>query len=261
MCDELAAQKPWWKPGSAHGYHGLTFGWLIGELVRRVDGRTLGVFFQEEIARPLQLDAYIGCDESLDARIADVITERAKMKFMTKLLLFLFRRSLPVKAMLNPPAHTVPDLLNSRNWRALDLCSSTGHTNARSLSRFYAALAAWSKGECFEDHQLISQSTMEQARTEHSSGRDRVLRQETRIALGFWLPCPHLRFSNNLKAFGHAGMGRSLGFADPENQLSFGYAMNKVGQGDTGGDARWWGMLSAMYEAVGCEFTPPSPDE
>jgi CubicO group peptidase (beta-lactamase class C family) len=166
------------------------------------------------------------------------------------------KESMSAKAFSNPPV-LGRTTVNSRAWRAAELCSANGHANARALARFYAALGAWTRGEAFAGVRLVSPPVMEQARTEHSAGMDKVLRLDNRIGLGFMLPSPMRRFSENPRAFGHAGAGGSLGFTDPENRLSFGYAMNQMQSGGPGGDARWWGLIQGMYEAMHVPFTPP----
>ena len=261
MCAALAEQAPWWPPGSAHGYHAITYGWLVGELVRRVSGRSVGRFFREEIVHPLALDAFIGCGPELDARIADMSPSPPPPPGTHDLLAEMMadKESLQGKTFANPPV-LGPGVVNSRAWRAAEICSANGHTNARSLARFYAALGAWTRGEAFAGVQLMSKSGMERARAEHAAGMDKVLQLSNRIALGFMLPSPMRRFSNNLKAFGHGGAGGSLGFCDPENGISFGYTMNQMQSGGPGGDPRWWPMLQAMYDAAGVPFTPPDAD-
>jgi CubicO group peptidase (beta-lactamase class C family) len=259
MCAELAAQEPWWKPGSAHGYHAITYGWLVGEIVRRTSGRSIGRYFREEIVHPLALDAFIGCGPELDPRIADMKPAPPPAPGTRDLLAEMMadRESLQGKTFANPPA-LGPGVVNSRAWRAAELCSANGHTNARSLARFYAALGAWTRGEAFGGVQLVSRSGMERARAERVAVIDAVLKLSNRIALGFMLPSPMRRFSDNPRAFGHGGAGGSLGFCDPENGVSFGYAMNQMQSGGEGGDPRWWPMIQAMYDAIGVRFTPPS---
>jgi len=260
MCDALAAQAPWWPPGTAHGYHAITYAWLVGELVRRADGRNIGRFFREEIVHPLALDAFIGCGPELDARIAEMVPSPPPPPGTRDLLAEMMadRESLQGKTFANPPA-LGPGVVNSRAWRAAEICSANGHTNARALARFYAAAGAWTRGEPFHGVQLISKAGMERARAEQVAGLDTVLRLENRIALGFMLPSPMRRFSDNPKAFGHGGAGGSLGFCDPENGLSFGYAMNQMQSGGPGGDPRWWPMIQAAYDAIGVTFTMPKP--
>jgi CubicO group peptidase (beta-lactamase class C family) len=257
MCAELAAQEPWWMPGTAHGYHAITYGWLVGELVRRVSGRRIGRFFREEIVHPLALDAFIGCGPELDARIAELVPSPPAPAGTRDLLAEMMadKESLAGKTFANPalPAGAV----NSRAWRAAEICSANGHTNARSLARFYAAAGAFTRGERFNGVQLVSRNGMERARTEQVAGIDKVLGLSNRIALGFMLPSSMRRFSNNEKAFGHAGAGGSIGFCDPENGVSFGYTMNQMQAGGPGGDPRWWPMIHAMYDAIGVPFTSP----
>jgi CubicO group peptidase (beta-lactamase class C family) len=257
MCAELAAQEPWWPPGTAHGYHAITYGWLVGEIVRRVDGRNIGRFFREEIVHPLALDAFIGCGPELDARIADLNPSPPAPPGARDLLAEMMadKESLAGKTFANPALP--PGAVNSRAWRAAEICSANGHTNARSLARFYAAAGAFTRGETFNGVRLVSKAGMERARTEQAAGVDKVLQLSNRIALGFMLPSPMRRFSDNLKAFGHGGAGGSLGFCDPENRVSFGYAMNQMQSGGPGGDPRWWPMIQAMYDAIGVRFTPP----
>jgi CubicO group peptidase (beta-lactamase class C family) len=258
MCAALAEQAPWWVPGTGHGYHALTYAWLVGEVVRRVDGRSIGTFFRDEVATPLGLDAYIGCGPELDARIAELLPSPPPPPGQEDLLAEMMadKESMSAKAFSNPPVLT-RQTVNSRAWRAAEFCSANGHTNARALARLYAALGAWTRGETFDGLQLLSSAALEQARTEQSSGMDQVLRLDNRIALGYMLPSPMRRFSENPKAFGHAGAGGSLGFADPENGLSFGYAMNQMQAGGAGGDTRWWGLIQGMYDAIGVPYTPP----
>src|SRR5512143_441337 len=260
MCAELAAQEPWWKPGTAHGYHAITYGWLVGEIVRRVDGRNIGRFFREEIVHPLALDAFIGCGPELDARIAELTPSPPAQPGGRDLLAEMTadKNSLAGKTFANPALP--PGAVNSRAWRAAEICSANGHTNARSLARFYAAAGAFTRGESFAGVRLVSKEGMERARTEQAAGVDKVLQLSNRIALGFMLPSPMRRFSDNQKAFGHGGAGGSLGFCDPENRVSFGYAMNQMQAGGPGGDPRWWPMIQAMYDSIGVRFTPPAQE-
>lgn len=262
MCDALAEQEPWWTPGTRHGYHAITYGWLVGEVVRRVDGRSVGNFFRQELAEPLGLDAHIGCGPELDARIADLQPSPPAPEGQTDLLSELLSdpQSMSALAFSNPPT-LGPGVVNSRAWRATEICSANGHTNARSLARMYAALGAWTRGEPFEGTQLISATGMATAREEQSAGRDAVLQLNNRLAHGFMLPSEMRRFSDNPLALGHAGAGGSIGFADPENRLSFGYAMNQMQGGQLGGDPRWWGLIGGMYEAIGYPYTPPETEE
>lgn len=261
MCSALAAQKPWWTPGETHGYHAMTYGWLVGEVIRRVDGRSVGQFFREELAEPLEVDAHIGCGPELDSRITNLQPSPPAAPGEKDLLSELLSdpQSMSGKAFSNPPI--LGDVVNSRAWRAAEICSANGHANARALAKFYAALGSWTRGETYKGHLLIGASGMAAARQEQSAGVDAVLGLENRIATGFMLPSTMRRFSDNPVAFGHSGAGGSLGFADPENRLSFGYAMNQMQGGQLGGDPRWWGLLSGMYDAIGVRYSPPKSNQ
>ncbi len=143
MCAELAAQEPWWTPGTAHGYHAITYGWLVGELVRRASGRRIGALLRaKRSCMPLALDAFIGCGPELDARIAELVPSPPPPPGTRDLLAEMLadKESLAGKTFGNPPT-LGPGVVNSRAWRAAEICSANGHTNARSLARFYAAPA------------------------------------------------------------------------------------------------------------------------
>ena len=259
MCSVLAAQAPLFPPGSGYAYHGLTFAWLVGELVRRVDGRSIGQFFRQEIAQPLSIDAHIGFGPELDARTSDLQTMPPPLPGQVDMMAAIAQTgpgSLMYKMFFNPPVLD-PAVWNSRAWRAAELCSINAHTNARALARLYAALAAWSRGDSFEGKQLISKAGMARARTEYASGPDLMTGHAFRWGLGFMLACPARHFSDNPRAFGHSGLGGSIGFCDPENRLSFAYTVNQMQNPSNGGDGRWWPILKAAYEAVGYPFTPP----
>jgi CubicO group peptidase (beta-lactamase class C family) len=256
MCSALAAQAPIFPPGEGYAYHGLTHAWLVGELVRLVDGRGIGQFFREEIAGPLAIDAHIGFGPELDARTSDLQTMPPGKVDMMATIAQSGPESLMYKMFFNP-AVIDPAVWNSRAWRAAQLCSSNAHTNARALARFYAVLGAWSRGDSFEGKQWISKAGMERARTEYAAGPDLISGHAFRWGLGFMLACPARHFSDNARAFGHSGLGGSIGFCDPENRLSFGYTVNQMQNPSHGGDARWGPMLAAIYEAVGYPYTAP----
>ena len=249
MCAKLAAQSPWWEPGSQHGYHAFTFSWLVGEVVRRISGKSLGRFFRDEVAGPLGLDAHIGCGPDLDARIADLLPAPPRPPPPPETVdpfaaLMADRSSMTYKALVNPPIRR--GQVNTREWRAAELPAANGHSNARAVARLYAMLA---NGGELDGVRLLSPAAIENARTEQSAGVDVVLVRENRYALGFSLPSPSFQISKNPRAFGNVGLGGALGFSDPEARLSFGYAMNQMSLGEPGGDARWWGLLRAVEQA------------
>lgn len=224
MARHLAAQPPNWEPGDGHGYHPQTFGFLVGELVRRVAGETLGQFLRRDIAGPLEADFHIGIAPEHDARIAHVTRPLGEQPPAGQPdLLRVFRDepgSLTARAFANPaPSHGA---VNTRAFRAAELPGSNGHGNARALARVYGALAA---GE------LLSSAGIVRCQDELASGIDRVLRIPTRFGPGFLLGDAEGggRMGPTSGCFGHPGMGGSLGFADPGAGLGFGYTTNRAG--------------------------------
>jgi CubicO group peptidase (beta-lactamase class C family) len=249
MTRALAEQAPWWEPGKAHGYHALTFGWLNGEIVRRIRNKKIGDVVREEIARPLGATFEIGFGPELDPHVSDLVMGPMHAPPPGAPVFDLFKaiaeapESVLAKAFANPPTGSA----NARAWRAAEIPGANGHSNAHSLARIYAPLA--NRGMAF-GVQLLSNEAIERARTQQVDGKDEVLPQETRIALGFFLPSPSENVGPNLRAFGHGGMGGSYSHADPEHRLSFGYAMNLMHMGSWLVDPRPRRLLGAAYAAL-----------
>jgi CubicO group peptidase (beta-lactamase class C family) len=252
MTAALAAQEPWWEPGTRHGYHAVTFGWLVGEVVRRIRGRSLGDVVRDEIARPLGVDFEIGFGPELDARVAPLVPgpahapEGAAPDFDLTSAIALDPEGMLAKAFANPPALD-PALLHTRAWRAAELPAVNGHSNAHSLARIYGALA---NGGAIGSVRLLSREAVERARTQQVDGPDAVLPMRTRLALGFFLPTENEPVGPNRRAFGHGGAGGSYSFADPDNRLSFGYVMNLMHTGLWLVDPRPRRLLSAAYACL-----------
>ena len=227
MTAALAAQEPWWEPGAKHGYHAMTFGWLVGEVVRRISGKTLGTFFREEIAEPLGLDFHIGLSPEHDARTAELIPPPPLQPGESTDLAQILSdpRSMSFKAFVISPEDGEPDRVNSREWRAAEIPAANGHGNARALARVYGALA---RGGELEGVSVLSPAAIDGAIVEQASGTDAVVGRPNRIALGFWLTTPDIALGRSARSFGHSGMGGSLGFADPEAKIGFGYTMNQM---------------------------------
>ncbi|MEV0277727.1 serine hydrolase domain-containing protein [Streptomyces sp. NPDC050610] len=221
----VAAQAPAWEPGTAHGYHAQTYSWLIGELVRRVTGRTIGGWVADEIAGPLGLDLWIGLPEGERGRVGRLAPVEAPVPPASQGL-----RVRPKKSVSD--AYSDPDSLTRRAFGAIDpppdendpaysaaeLPASAGVATAEALARFYAALI----GQVDGHPRLFAPATLTLARTEESAGPDRVLVVNTRFGLGHMLhgpACPLL----SPGSFGHPGRGGSLAFADPESSIAFGY--------------------------------------
>ncbi|MGW3368156.1 serine hydrolase domain-containing protein [Streptosporangium canum] len=252
MVTALAAQRPFWEPGTEHGYHAHTYGWLVGEVVRRVTGRSLGTFLAEEIAAPLGLDLWIGLPETERHRVSRIVTAPLDLDALARIDLdalpgparevmgayadptSLTRRSM---AVVTPPLnHDDPD------EQAAEMPSTNGICTARALARFYAALI----GEV-DGHRILASDTLAAATAEQVSGTDRVLRVPVRIGTGFGLPTPDA-FWYSPTAFGFPGYGGSLGFADPANGLAFGYVMNHIQEGVP--DRRAATLLDAVHSAI-----------
>jgi CubicO group peptidase (beta-lactamase class C family) len=243
----LARQKPWWEPGTRHGYHALTFGYLVGEVVRRVAGRSLGRFFREEVAEPLGADFWIGFGPELDPRCAEMIPAPTQPGVKSPLEALLENRdSLVARVFGNPPLET--GAVNSRDWRAAEIPAANGHGTARSLARVYGALA---RGGEIDGVRVLGEPAIEAAATEQVRGVDAVLAPlHTRFGLGFMLTQPMISFGPNPRSFGHPGAGGSIAFADPDSRLGFAYVMNQMQVGLTG-DARGFGLVQDLYAALG----------
>lgn len=223
----VAAQAPAWAPGTDHGYHAQTYSWLTGELVRRVTGRSIGEWIADEIAGPVGTDLWVG----LPASSADRVGRVAQLEAATtdaSALRTRPKRSVS-EAYANPDSLTrrafgaitpMPDE-NDPAYRAAELPASNGIATADGLARVYASLI----GEVDGGVRLFTPATVQLARTERSSGPDRVLVITTRFGLGYML---HGSASPLLAetSFGHPGRGGALGFADPESGIAFGYVTN-----------------------------------
>jgi CubicO group peptidase (beta-lactamase class C family) len=250
ITEALAAEEPWWEPGTAHGYHVNTFGFLTGEIVRRVSGERIGSFFRREVAGPLDADFHFGFGPEHDRRTAEYLFaetsgfeeegERQESPRLDEARAFLLSR-----AYLNPPGLSGLGTVNTRAWRAAEIPSANGHATARGVARVYSALAC---GGAVDGVRLVEPGTIEQATAEASCGTDFVLRRPSRFGLGFQLTQPERALGPNGRSFGHFGAGGSLGFADPDARLSFGYAMNRSGP-------RWQNprnraLIDAVYASI-----------
>jgi CubicO group peptidase (beta-lactamase class C family) len=247
MTGALAAQAPWWEPGTAHGYHALTYGYLVGEVVRRVDGRTLGTYFREELAEPLGLDFHIGFGPELDARVAEMIPAPPTPPGVPNPFAEAAKNpeSLVGRAFSNPVLET--GAVNGRAWRGAEIPAANGHGTARGLARIYGALAR--DGE-LDGLPVLSPAQIARANTQESYGPDQVLSPlVTRFGLGFFMTQPMIPFGPNPRAFGHPGAGGSIAFADPDARLGIAYVMNQMQMG-LAGDARGFRLIAEVYAAL-----------
>jgi len=250
MAAALADEAPWWEPGTQHGYHAVSYGWFAAELVRRLDGRDFGTFVREDVAGPLGIDFVVGVGEADDARCAELLMAGPPPPGIPNLLedeLEQRPESMTSLTFNNPDLDI--EGVNNRAWRAAQIPAGNGHTNARALARFYGALA---KGGSVDGVTVLDAGLIEAARQEQTAGPDAVLWQlPTRFGVGFMLTQdqPASAFGPNPGAFGHPGMGGSLGFADPEAGVGFGYVMNQMRLGILVDD-RAARLIDAVYSSL-----------
>ena len=237
----LAAQAPAWEPGSAYGYHAVTFGWVVGELVRRVSGKGLGTFFAEEIAGPTGAEFWIGLPEAEEHRVVPMIRNPDAL---TATIADMFGPLFAPAMSMNGALGDLGDGANDRRFRAAEVGGAGGVANARGISRMYNGLL----------HGLFTDETIARLSERQTFGPDQVLSlkefpMEQQIGLGFMLSGPFTPMGG-AASFGHSGAGGSYGFADPENDIAFGYAMTRM-EGDPGTDPRPNALVKAVYDSLG----------
>ncbi|KAF0103921.1 MAG: beta-lactamase [Rhodospirillaceae bacterium] len=260
MTERLAAEVPFWEPGTRNGYHGFTFGWTVGEMVRRASGKSLGTFFREEIAGPLGLDFWIGLPEEIEPRVAPIVAHVYKAAdAVTPFMRDLATNKESVAALFyfNNGAWRSGGA-NTRAGHAAEIGAANGITNARGLAGMYAPLANGG-GDLVDATTLARMGEVSMATHD-----DATLRIPTRFALGFMKSMDNRRRSLAAKlwgedcdsvilgsaAFGHVGAGGSLGFADPVAGMSFGYTMNRMGPGLLMNE-RGQSLVDAAYLSLG----------
>lgn len=253
MTARVAAEPAHWEPGTRQGYHGLTYAWTVGQLVRLVSGMPMGQFFRENVAGPLGLDFHIGLPESEEGRVAPMIAaDPAEVNFASD----FFRKattepgSLPNLFLTNQGGAN----FNSREIHAAEIGSANGITNARGLAGMYAPLANGGGSLLGADR------VYRMGRVSAATWSDAVLCQPMRFAMGFMASTDNRSGGGRASggdslilgesAFGHVGMGGSVGFADPAQGLSMGYTMNRMGAGILV-NARGQALIDAAYRAVG----------
>jgi CubicO group peptidase (beta-lactamase class C family) len=242
MTRALAAQKPLWEPGTRSGYHALTIGHLVGELLRRLDGRTLGRFFREEVAEPLGAEFWIGLPEAQEPLVAEMVPPDPPQPLVEPPE--PGDPSYALKVALGNPAVTQA-IANTRAWRAAEIPAANGQANARGTARAMAALAC---GGALDGVRLVSEKTANGALAEQCYGKDLVL-GPMRWGLGFMLVSKDLPLSPNPRTCGHGGWGGSFALADLDARVSLAYVMNRMSAGTTG-DKRLGRLLRAFYGAL-----------
>ncbi|MBW2722976.1 MAG: beta-lactamase family protein [Deltaproteobacteria bacterium] len=252
MCSELAAQQPYWQPGTRHGYHTNTYGYLIGEVIRRGTGTPVAEALQTYVTGPLQADFAWGIAAQESARIARMYSPDADYVLREP---EDWHKAFPPTgdtqydemiwhSYFNPSGLSGGGVVNSLPWREAVIPSTNGHGNARAVATIYDALLAHGGNAPL----LASAQLVERAHTIHADGEDIILKRPSRFGLGFQLSQPSRPLGPNPNAFGHYGFGGSLGFADPDAGLAFGYVRNRPGQ-------RWQtprtqALIDAAYQSL-----------
>ena len=235
----LAAQAPYWEPGTAPGYHAMTQGYLVGEVIRRITGKSLGTVFREEIAEPLGADFHIGLPASEDARVADLIApppgsgiaDRAESELQAN--------------MSNNPGIDVSET-RTRAWRGAEIPAAGGTGNARSVAEIHAILA---NGGVAKGRRFLSEAGCRKALELQVEGQDLILGMPARFGLGFGLAGGVTPLPNPNTIF-WGGYGGSVAIIDMDAHTSFAYVMNKMAPTTTG-DMRGFGLAMAMWDALG----------
>ena len=237
----MAAQAPWWEPGTASGYHALNYGHLVGELVRRISGKTLKRFVAEEIAGPLGADFQIGAAESDWARISDVVPPPPLPFDLEALGL----DSPAVKTLTGPPVEA--GVANTPGWRLADIGAANGHGNARSVARIMSVV---SRGGEIDGVRLLSPGTIDLIFREQLNGTDLVLGVPLRLGIGYGLPrLDLLPWIPDEKICFWGGWGGSMIIMDTGRRMTISYMMNKMAPGIIGSErSATYGQ--AIYDAV-----------
>lgn len=237
LADALGKQAPAWTPGDHHGYHGITLGWYESELLRRVDPkrRTIGRFFADEVAAPLDVEFYIGLPSSVDrARVATLQADRFALRMLLNLhkmppafvLGFLTPGSITNRSFSNPAVLGDPKRYNDEELRRIELPASNGIGRVRDIAKAYGTFAIGGGPLGLKASTL--RALEEPAQPPRKGSFDLVLRRDMNYSLGYCKPSSSFRFGSSSRAFGTPGAGGSFGFADPDLQLGFAYAMNRM---------------------------------
>jgi CubicO group peptidase (beta-lactamase class C family) len=262
IVEALERQSPVWEPGTMHGYHAVTYGNLVGEVVRRITGKSLGTYFREAVAEPLGLDFWIGLPEAEEPRVAMLVGNlgggnRDALDDSTRALLDQFMgpdtklgKALTVNGAFNrvngADENDFPggNVFNTRAVHAAEIPAASGICDARSLARMYAACIGDVDGV-----RVLNDAQMRDASTQRTKGPDTVILDlDLQFGLGFFVRSSLMAVGGE-GSFGHAGAGGSLGWADPDAGLAFGYVMNRMEMG-LAGDPRSFTLINACYDAA-----------
>jgi CubicO group peptidase (beta-lactamase class C family) len=276
VIEALARQSPAWEPGTDHGYHAVTFGYLVGEVVRRISGRTIGTYFDEEIAGPLGADWYIGLPTALESRVARLVPfesgpdgnpfdglgaldggsgdDPVMADLLAQLAPYLGPDGALTRALGAPGgAFSSPDAWQDPRLHAAEIPAANGICDARSVARVYGACVSDVARAAGGTFRVLSPGQLDTALVQQTAGPDRVLvGMDIQWGLGFMLNVGAIALAGlgGPRSFGHFGMGGSVGWADPDLELGLGYVMNRMSLGATG-DSRSADLIHATLAAVG----------
>ncbi|MEV6056281.1 serine hydrolase domain-containing protein [Streptomyces sp. NPDC052107] len=243
----LAATEPWWEPGTRSGYHALTYGFLVGEVVRRISGLRPGAFLEQEVTGPLGIDFAVGLPAKEAGRAAEMVHPPTASR-SEQAAIFSQLTPAALAALTNPAVGAAE--ANTPEWRAAEIPAANGHGTARAVAALYAVFAG--RGS-HGGRRILSPEAAERVREGQGSCRDLVLgaglEGETEIGLGLWLSGSNGSYGPNPRAFGHDGFGGSCGLADPEAGVSLGYVMNRMGP-RIADDPRKMALIDALYSAL-----------
>jgi len=243
----LAATEPWWEPGTRSGYHALTYGFLVGEVVRRISGLRPGAFLEREVTGPLGVDFTVGLPAKEAGRAAELVHPPAASR-SEQAAVFSQLAPAALAALANPVVGAAE--ANTPEWRAAEIPAANGHGTARAVAALYGVFAG--RGS-HGGRRVLSPEAAERVREGQGSCRDLVLgagfEGETEVGLGLWLSGPNGSYGPNPRAFGHDGFGGSCGLADPEAGVSLGYVMNRMGP-RIADDPRKMALIEALYSAL-----------
>ncbi|MEU0414166.1 serine hydrolase domain-containing protein [Streptomyces griseorubiginosus] len=245
--ERLAATEPWWEPGTVSGYHAFTYGFLVGEVVRRVSGLRPGAFLEREVTGPLGIDFTIGLPEKDAGRAAELVHPPV-VSSSEQAQIFAQLTPAALAALTNPVAGAAE--ANTPAWRAAEIPAANGHGTARAVAALYGIYAG--RGS-YGGHRVLSPKAAERVREGQGSCRDLVLGiglgNDTELGLGLWLSGADGSYGPNPRAFGHDGFGGSCGLADPESGVALGYVMNRMGP-HIANDPRKTALVDALYRAL-----------
>ena len=235
----LAAQEPWWEPGTASGYHAITQGYLVGEVIRRVTGQTVGSFFRKEVAEPLGADFHIGLDPAEFARVSNVIPPPP-----ISMPEGVAAAPMAVRTLTNPPLDVAQVWTGA--WRQAEIPAANGHGNARSVATVQAIMA---NGGAVGGRRFLSAPGVERVLEEQADGTDLVLGVPIRFGMGYGLPSDLMPLNDSGRACFWGGYGGSVVVVDMEHRATFAYMMNRMKEGLVG-DERGLSLVAAALAAL-----------